>query len=443
MQDRTALGQGDDLKPIAWLFMDAPTENTEKENRDLFIKRRGFQRLCPGCAATALFTLQTCASSGGRGHYSSLRGKGPLSTLVLGPDLWHTVWANVLSRNHLNAHGTHSSVLRFPWMPSKGRHASKRQVLPNMVHPVYRYWGMPRRIWLVFQESAFPCDLCGLEAGPTVAEYAAAPHGNDYQGPWRHPLTPYRILPDGKPLPIESAVDGARYRHWLGLTLGGKSGKLTTEPAQVVRVFASRRKDLDGGRPEFRIRAYGYEMDKTKPMKARGFCFGEMPAWSFADSKLRDAFAFEVQRLVSAADYVAGKLKKAIFEAIVHRHQGGRQRGMLAGRTLFASFVARFWSDTESAFFAQLPEVHQAVRKRSETLPLREAWRSRLVAAAMHLFEEATGAVGAGGGDPKRVAKAQRALLFAVEPWSKTMQKLLDLPPPAQSPGKVKAGALA
>ena len=69
MQNHEALEECDSPRPIAWLFMDAPSENTEKENRDLFIKRRGFQRLCPGCAAAALFTLQTFASSGGSGTF--------------------------------------------------------------------------------------------------------------------------------------------------------------------------------------------------------------------------------------------------------------------------------------------------------------------------------------------------------------------------------------
>ena len=439
MQNHEALVECDSPRPIAWLFMDAPSENTEKENRDLFIKRRGFQRLCPGCAAAALFTLQTFASSGGSGHFSSLRGKGPLSTPVLGDDLWHTVWANVLSRSQLHAHGSGSSNIRFPWMPLKSRNAPQGQVLPNTVHPVYRYWAVPRRIWLIFGEATFLCDLCGRESEAAVAEYATRPRGNRHQGPWRHPLTPYRILPDGTPLPIEGAADGTGYRHWLGLTLGGKSGKVTTEPAQVVRVFASRRKDMDVDRPEFRIRAYGYDMDN---MKARGFCFGEMPAWSLAAPKLREAFAFEVQRLVSAADYVAVVFKSSVFEALVHSKRGGGQHKALAGRTLFATFVARFWSTTEPDFFARLPELYQAVCQGEETVSIRETWRRRLASAAMDLFEEATSAADDGGGDVKRVAKAQRALRFAVGPWSRKMQKLLDLTPPARSHEETEEGAV-
>jgi CRISPR system Cascade subunit CasA len=296
-----------------------------------------------------------------------------------------------------------------------------------MVHPVYRFWGMPRRIRLIFEDVATPCGLCGELSKTAATNYVTRPNGNKYQGPWRHPLTPYRIQADNNPFPVEAAVDGAGYRHWLGLTLGQKSGKVTVEPAHVVRAFAARCKDLDGDRPGFRVRAYGYDMEN---MKARGFCYGEMPAWILPDAKLRNAFAFEVQRLVSAADQAAWTLKKAVFDAFIHEKRGGRQRTGLASRKLFVMFSARFWAVTEPKFYAMLPEVHQAVRDRGETFPIRQAWRRQLETAAMDLFEEATAAAGSGGGDIKRVAKAQRALRFAVGPWSKEMQKRLDLPPP-------------
>ena len=224
--------------------------------------------------------------------------------------------------------------------------------MPNTVHPVYRYWGMPRRISLLFEESTGVCDLCGLQATPVVAQYATLPRGNKYEGPWRHPLTPYRITAEGKPLPISGTADGIRYRHWLGLTLGEAAGKFTVEPAEVVRVFAARCKDLAEGEREFRIRGYGYDMDN---MKARGFCFGDMPAWSLAKPKIRQAFAFEVQRLLSAADYVAWQLRNAVFNAVVHAHRGGRNRKSPARRTIFQAFGDRFWSDTEPGFYALLP----------------------------------------------------------------------------------------
>ena len=91
-------------KPIGWLLIDAPTENTLENNADHFIKRGYVEALCPVCAVTALFTLQLNAPSGGAGHRTSMRGGGPLTTLVavdpegssLPDTLWHHLWLNVL-----------------------------------------------------------------------------------------------------------------------------------------------------------------------------------------------------------------------------------------------------------------------------------------------------------------------------------------------------------
>ena len=88
--------------PVEALFIDAPGGNTIKENADHFLKRGRSSTLSRAGAAIVLATLQTSAPSGGAGHRTSLRGGGPLSTLVLPgttdnsePTLWQRLWANV------------------------------------------------------------------------------------------------------------------------------------------------------------------------------------------------------------------------------------------------------------------------------------------------------------------------------------------------------------
>ena len=94
------------------LLIDAPGEKTIKDNTDHFIKRDGVHGLCSSCAATALFTFQTNAPSGGQGHRTSLRGGGPLTTLiVLDPQgseieietLWHNIWLNILDKRTIKS----------------------------------------------------------------------------------------------------------------------------------------------------------------------------------------------------------------------------------------------------------------------------------------------------------------------------------------------------
>jgi len=90
-----------DGKPnsIEALFIDAPGDNTVEENADHFVKRGRTAVLSRAGAAIALATLQTSAPKGGAGHRTSVRGGGPLTTLVLPgtkdnsePTLWQRIW---------------------------------------------------------------------------------------------------------------------------------------------------------------------------------------------------------------------------------------------------------------------------------------------------------------------------------------------------------------
>ena len=72
-----------EAKPIAALLIEQPGQQTLEQNADHFIKRDQINGLCPSCAATALFTLQTNAPAGGAGHRTSMRGGGPLTTLLI------------------------------------------------------------------------------------------------------------------------------------------------------------------------------------------------------------------------------------------------------------------------------------------------------------------------------------------------------------------------
>lgn len=89
MQD-LSLNDGE-TKPVTALLIDAPGAKTRKDNLDHFIKGKDHETMCPACAATALFTLQINAPSGGQGHRVGLRGGGPLTTLVM-PAEADTLW---------------------------------------------------------------------------------------------------------------------------------------------------------------------------------------------------------------------------------------------------------------------------------------------------------------------------------------------------------------
>jgi CRISPR system Cascade subunit CasA len=96
LQSPTDLGiEGE---PIEALLLESPGSITASDNADLLVHRERYSRLSRSAAAIALYTLQSWAPVGGRGHMTGLRGGGPLVTLVVPgevPTLWQTIWANV------------------------------------------------------------------------------------------------------------------------------------------------------------------------------------------------------------------------------------------------------------------------------------------------------------------------------------------------------------
>ena len=88
------------IKPPDMLFIDGAGESTKKKNADLTVKRDRYTNLPLPLAAMALYALQDFAPQGGAGNRTSMRGGGPLVTLVQPVDggahpLWRMVWCNV------------------------------------------------------------------------------------------------------------------------------------------------------------------------------------------------------------------------------------------------------------------------------------------------------------------------------------------------------------
>ena len=272
MQDYDELDS--EAQSIDKLLIDSPGRKTLHENTDHFVKRERVKLLCPGCTATALFTLQTNAPGGGLGHRTSLRGGGPLTTLVvldensdLPCDLWRNLWLNVLEQPELDT--LTGNIARtapadiFPWL-GKTRTSEKKtgqETTPRDGHPLQMYWAMPRRIRIQWGTSTRGhCDICGLLSNELVTHYYTRNYGTNYTGPWRHPLTPYREDNTGNHLPQQVQPGGFSYQHWLGMT-----GDIGASAKVVSRYHNLGRKDA-----QFRLYAFGYDMDK---MKAR--CWDE------------------------------------------------------------------------------------------------------------------------------------------------------------------------
>jgi CRISPR system Cascade subunit CasA len=423
MQD-LKLTEGED-KEIAQLLIESPGGNTLRNNTDFFIKRGSVEMMCYSCVATALFTLQINAPSGGVGHRTSLRGGGPLTTLILGGTLWETVWFNVLLSGAFTMTTVRSKEVEtpeiFPWLTATrtSEKSSGGVTTPVDVHPIQVFWGMPRRIHLVLDElQVGTCDLCGRHGAQLVSRYLTKNYGVNYEGAWMHPLTPYSEIEGGPPNPRKGQPDGIHYRHWLGFVQADDEARRM--PARVVKEFWERQSKWpelhDVFRRAPRLWAFAYDMDN---MKARCWYDSTIPLIQISD-EVRPAYEAIIARLIRTALFVGGNVRRCVKQALFG--PGSEIRGDLS------VIDARFWQTTEPAFYGFLEDCRDRMGNGNECDPLKLEWLKVIVNAGERIFDELSQANQLEKANPKRIALAARDLRRLNSQNNKKVRELLDLP---------------
>ncbi|MBR7887433.1 type I-E CRISPR-associated protein Cse1/CasA [Marinomonas sp. A79] len=418
MQDFSLRTEGvkeKDFNPISGLLIDAPGENTLKENKDHFVKRDTVNALCLSCTATALFTLQVNAPSGGQGHNTSIRGGGPLTTILLAGDshfLWQTIWLNIKRQSDflaVNGDATKTELeYSFPWVKTMNvLQLEGGQLTPIQVHPAHNFWGTPRRIRLDLEHVFVgDCDCCGRQSGVLVDRYITKAKGFNYKGGWNHPLSPYYENKPGEMLALHPQPGGIGYKHWLAWSLGLQGNKKNVQPASIVSyVLESQR--LKG--KQCRLYAFGYDMDS---MKARCWYESTLPLYGLSEKNKDELNAVqrEIQRWLEAADLASFLLRDAVKSSWFVR----KADGSLDARGDYSFIDASFWSQTENGFYQLLRSLIDQAREEDEDIvftSLREQWRDLLIKTAIRLFDaDLVGAAPIAQQNPRRTAEAYNRL---------------------------------
>ncbi|RTR06584.1 type I-E CRISPR-associated protein Cse1/CasA [Halomonas nitroreducens] len=425
MQDLDPL---DDVKDgtVSGLLIDAPGANGIKNNTDFFVKRGRAESMCEDCAALALFTIQINAPAGGAGIRVGLRGGGPLTTLVLpeaaDASLWPRLWLNVVTSKALARSGQSWQAPRadddslFLWMaPTRVSDKKGTEVLPEGMHALHPYWSMPRRFRLLFEDTACRCDICGRETTRAVRRIRGKKQGPNYDGPWLHPLTPYRRdpkKPNEPPLSTKGQSGGLGYQHWSNLVLhdADTSGAL---PALVVQHYVSEKvvavdeerrfgEEIDALFKHVRLWAFGYDMDNMKP---RGWYSVEMPLVAVPPAhheRLREW----VQRFTDLARQVAWMVRTQVKNAWFARPSDAK--GDMSHIDL------AFYDATRDAFFHALFVFQQTLAEADGTpcLPSKvaEQWYRTLKREGVALFEEQALSGALEAVDLQRATAARRQL---------------------------------
>jgi len=372
--------------------------------------------------------LQTNAPSGGQGHRTSLRGGGPLTTLVipddreaagiadaetLPNDLWRKLWFNVLDQETLarltgDKHKTGKADI-FPWM-AQTRTSEKttgQETTPLDAHPLQMYWGMPRRIRIQWASNLSGyCDLCNTESSQLVTHYQTKNYGINYTGAWQHPLSPYSQSKTGDLLPQHAQPGGMTYQNWLGF-IDDTDSQFS---AAVIKRFHKLAQDW---KEPIRLYAFGYDMDN---MKARCWYEATFPLYIVPED-IRFDFAKSVQVLTATATDVAGFVRSCVKQAWFKRP------GDAKGDTSF--LVKSFYQHSESAFFQSAKLLPSKLENGAEK-EVFHTWHKTLRQTAMNLFDYWAARGDIAQANPRRVAEGRIKLNALLH--SKKIKQALLLP---------------
>lgn len=317
LQDLEPL-QGE-ANPPDMLFIDSSGANTARNNADLMVHRGRYPALDLALAAMALYTFQAFAPSGGAGNRTSMRGGGPLVTLLdPGGGLWPLVWANV-------PYGKPGALTDLPWMRAT-RVSNKTFPPDDALFNAEAFFGMPRRLRLVAE-------------GAGVVGVIQKPYGTNY-AMWKHPLSPYyRMKPGTEWLPKHPRAGRFGYRNWLGIV----AQKATGDLAELSLSLRARR---GAGS----VIVAGWAMDNMKP---RDFTLSVQPLPDLepeAEDRLVD--------LILGAEAAGVALRGALGSVLAEgeAREAERESFFAATEARFAEHLAtlRGGADPRAAWLADL-----------------------------------------------------------------------------------------
>lgn len=395
-------------KQISGLLIDAPGENAVRNNSDLFIKRTDELALCIEYAAAALITMQDFAPSGGAGHRTSMRGGGPLLTLltpmrlnITMPNLWDIIWANVPSASVGDELEPHKA---FPWTAPTIVSPKGQMVIEDGNHPTLAFFATPRRIRLEFVHGI--CSLSGRE-GIVVKSYRTQNYGANYPtNTWQHPLSPYYADKKEGYLPLHPNAGQATYRDWLswwGAKVGSKAAKPIIQwnerKRQVNSIFQS---------AEY-ITAMGFDMDN---MKARQWLSAAIPFIPiYDDIFFAKNLKPEIQVLISASDEAARACTRFAKLAIYgQKTDNGYKLPDNLNMDSLKEIGDSLWQETENDFRENVIELLNLIENNKNTMELRDKWRRKLANRALRIFEQFVDIDGLMDENPHRILWARKLL---------------------------------
>lgn len=355
------------------------------------------EALCGGCAAIALFNAANNAPSMGGGFKGSLRGSTPITILIKGKELRHTVWMNVLTEE------TAEAVM--PW------YQDTKEQLPNYLDTIKAEAKIPASaigltrglLWqpayfeLLKSENPAACSCCGCRE-PVYNGFNKAKFNYTIEGVWPHPLSSrmFTIKKGEREEKFPSFTTTApTWTHLSRLVVdqqNDKEGQQTAPVLQQTRtLMASDKIQLIVG---------GYRNNQATVLERRHELFSLAQGWAengmVIHQIIHDGLAYKTA------------LRKALYLFAV----GIKDKVHGSGVNLCDPVEANYYQQTEHL----LHHVFADVKFAEPDLTL-QALNRKLKAVVLDLFEQAT--------DPYRQdPKMLKALALARRSLHKSLKEL-------------------
>lgn len=427
MQDITA----DDFEEkhrtsIDQLLLDAPGDQGIEFNKDLFVRAGRVKTLGAPAIAMALIAAQAYSPAGGKGYRTSMRGGGPLTTLVDPVDssgvvrsLWHRLWSNAETTEQLLARGNREIEVPpariFPWMAAT-RTSDENGSGPTTIadgDPAQAYFGMPSRLRVEFSNGGI-CDITGRDEPVVAHVYRVRSYGVEYTG-WIHPLSPrYRKTLSSESLPLHPKRGGLGWRDWSGMATDDPNGLRTRAPA-VSHFVMHRAARVDAS--ELRLWVFGYSFEQAK---AECWVDSRMPLFAVLDPE-RMAFLYDVaDRLTQATRLMTSEAFFAVKRVLQPGMQGdGFGKAVLQGRV---------WDLSEAAFYGLMRDVSLGP---SGALPELGACEATFLAvlkrATLEVFDSAVSAAASNPMSMRRMVSGRYGLSGTLRGYGRSGKSLYEL----------------
>lgn len=427
--------------PIEDLIGGALSDNTRKNNKDLFVKTKQIELVSPYWAALALFNLQITGVLAWGKHRVGLRGNAPLTTLVMHnseqSSLWKKLWLNVIYREDIDLiPGDSDKKDRsdiFPWMGKTRTSPNKKPTSPSDANPLQHYWAMPRRIRLKVEPVKGQCDVSGKDIEKGVKFYKRVPDGVYYTNGWVHPLTPYtRSAKNRFPKSIEGKYAGEGFRQWVSLNYDEYANENDSKNrwgrALVVKHYYEEK-------PRFtntRLWCFGYDATNAN---VKCWYESSMPTFQLPNDDV-DALKNHVSEALQIAYHLVEELRFSLIRAWFRSQtdSSGKQKWnhvksaiKKAGHlSTYKNIEHEYWENLEKDFSAMLSELIAYGQTPGKPLHVYVQWVKAIQKHCRNYFDRNALGEAVDEMELKRVVEAKNYLLGALFPFKKSFLKEIN-----------------